>query len=356
MDKKLFSLGAFVVVSLGLLMWVAVELGAVRGSDWAHYQVQVNDASGLVSGNAVKSAGVEIGRVSGVELVRDAEGGPMAELALEFRPGTMILSDATVSVQPKSLLGEKFLDLRQGFDAGATPLEPGAQLPVGEDSVDVADLFNLARPVIYSEEALYPHVVELTKRLNHVLGALETDDKEKLAAELSSIGDKVGAVLGNTEKLTSLGREVVEENREDLRSIVASSEALLSNPKLGRILDRSDRILAVVEDRVPKISDRMERVLDKSERILDAIDPNKVKKVVDDSAVVSGNLIKVTEDLKPIADVSRGLVKNLAIMAKRGASLTEKTVRTFLQAEGVRIFFSKPSRELRGKIDSASTK
>ena len=107
---------------------------------------------------------------------------------------------------------------------------------------------------------------------------------------------------------------------------------------------------------MPKISDRMERVLDKSERILDAVDPAKVKKVVDDSAVISGNFKEVSADLKPIAEVSRGLVKNLAIMAKRGAALTEKTVRTFLQAEGVRIFFSKPSRELRGKINAASTK
>jgi len=356
MDKKLFSLGLFDVVSLGLLVWVAVELGAVRGSDWEHYQVQVDDASGLVPGNAIKSAGVEIGRVAEVSLARAEDGGPIAQLALEFRPGTTIFSDAIVSVQPKSLLGEKFLDLRQGTDPEATPLEPGAQLKLGESSVDVADLFNLARPVIHSEEDLYPHVVELTKRLNHVLGALDTEDKEKLRDELSSIGDKVDAVLGNTERLTSLGRSVVEENREDLRSIVASSESILKNPKLSRIVDRGDRILAIVEDRVPKISDRMERVLDKGERVLDALDTAKIDRILDDTAVITANTVQITDEFKPIAKVTRALVKDLAVLAKRGAALSEKTVRTFLQAEGVRIFFSKPSRELRGKIDRAATK
>jgi ABC-type transporter Mla subunit MlaD len=356
MKTKLVSLGLFVVLSLGLFAWLAFQLGALRGANWERYRVELHDASGLVPGNAIKSAGVEIGRVHSVKLIRDEKGAPMAELELEFRPGTTILSDALVSVQPRSLLGEKFLDLRQGGDPAASTLEPGAQLPTGERSVDFADLFNLARPVIYSEEELYPHLVELTKRLNHVLGALDTEDKEKLRDELSSIGDKVESVLDNTARLTSLGRDVVEENREDLRSIVASGEALLSNPKMRSVVDRSDRILAVLEDRVPKISDRMERVLDKGERLLDAVDAKKIDKIVDDTAIITANTAKITADFKPVAKASQSLVDNMAILAKRGASLTEKTLRTFLQAEGVRIYFSKPSREIRGKIDAAATK
>ncbi|MEZ4383088.1 MAG: MlaD family protein [Nannocystaceae bacterium] len=356
MKTKLVSLGLFVVLSLGLFAWLAFQLGALKGANWERYRVELHDASGLVPGNAIKSAGVEIGRVHSVTLIRDEHGAPRAELELEFRPGTTIMSDALVSVQPRSLLGEKFLDLRQGKDPAATALDPGAQLPTGERSVDFADLFNLARPVIYSEEELYPHLVELTKRLNQLLGTLDTDDSEKLRDELSSIGDKIGSVLDNTSRLTTLGREVVEENRDDLRSIVTNGEALLGNPKMRSVVERSDRILAILENRVPKISDRMERVLDKGERLLDAIDAKKLDKIVDDAAIVAANTAKITAELKPVAKASQSLVDNLAVLAKRGASLTEKTLRTFLQAEGVRIFLSKPSREIRGKIDGAATK
>ena len=98
---------------------------------------------------------------------------------------------------------------------------------------------------------------------------------------------------------------VVVSNHEDLRSIVASGEALLSNPKMRSVVDRSDRILAVLEDRVPKISDRMERVLDKGERLLDAVDAKKIDKIVDDTAIITANTAKIISELRSVRKLTR---------------------------------------------------
>ncbi|MGB1275126.1 MAG: MlaD family protein, partial [Nannocystaceae bacterium] len=244
MDRKLFSLGLFVVVSLGLLVWLASQLGVIGTRAVDQYTVRLDNAAGLVTGNAIKSSGVEIGRVGSVTLVRDANTKrTMAEVNLNVNSGTPILSDAEVSVAPKSLLGEKFLDLEQGTHPGAKELTPGSQLPDGIKSVDVADIFDLARPLVESEEDLYPVVVELAKRLNHLVGALDPEDKAELKKSFSNLNTKVNSILDNTDTLTQNAVGMINENREELNAILDRTRELVERPELDSILKRGNHVL-----------------------------------------------------------------------------------------------------------------
>ncbi|MCA9689744.1 MAG: MCE family protein [Myxococcales bacterium] len=347
MDKKLFSLGLFVVVSIGLLVAVAFEIGAFTGDAVDRYTVDINNAAGIVRGNAVKSAGVEIGRVADVGLTED---GTRARLQLEIRQNTPIYSDATIAIQPVSLLGEKFVNIKQHVDKQAVVLEPGSALPEGEKSVDVSNLFDLARGVVYSEEALYPEVVELTKRLNRLAGTLETDDEEELRKNVKDLGKKINTILDNLEQLTATGTVILDENRKDLHAILETGRGLLEDPRIDRIIGRTENLTHTLNSRTPALLDRVESVLNKTDRLLDSVDARQIDRIVDDVEVVAENARKMTEDLKPVTARLDPLTRDLKVITGRASQITGRVIREFTQKEGMRIFVGSPKGDLKDKL------
>ncbi|MCA9715584.1 MAG: MCE family protein [Myxococcales bacterium] len=347
MDKKFFSLGLFVVVSLGLLVAVAFKIGAFTNKRVDRYTVEINNAAGLVEGNSIKSAGVEIGHVGGVGLSED---GRMALLELNIFTGTPIYDDASVSVQPISLLGEKFVNIEQHFKPDATVLAPGSKLPEGVKSVDVANLFDLARNVVYSEDDLYPEVVQLTKRMNALVGALEAEDDEQLKKRLSTLGDKIESVMSNVEKLSGVGSQILEQNQEGMNKIVESGSALLADPRIPRIIGRVDSITTTLDTRLPRLFNKADAIAEKAERLIDTVDPNDIDRIVNDAGAVASNIRKMTEDLKPVTRRLDPIAHNIEIITGRATKITGKVLRKFLQVEGVKVNFTAPRGELKRSL------
>lgn len=352
MDRKLFSLGLFVVVSLALLVWLASQLGVIGARAVNHYTVRLDNAAGLVAGNAVKSAGVEIGRVGSVTLNRDEKTRKMMAIVdLQIHSGNDILDDAEVSVAPKSLLGEKFLDLRQATHPDAKLLEPGSQLPDGKKSVDVADIFDLARPVIDSDEDLYPLVVSLAKHLNHLFEALNPEDKEALRKEFSSIGDKLSAILANTETLTDNASKLLAENSEELTDIIERTQALVNRPELDSIIRRGNNVLFTVEKKLPPMLDKLDNLIDKTDKLVSRVDGKKVENIVANVEAITKDGKDLTADFKRISKHLEPLTKNLKLLAERAVKLKESYVRQFLQVEGVRVrMFGKEDKKFKKKV------
>ncbi len=351
MDRKLFSLGLFVVVSLGLLVWLASQLGVIGARAVDRYTVRLDNAAGLVAGNAIKSSGVEIGRVADVTITRDDKTKKsMALVFLEIRRDTQILDDAVVSVAPKSLLGEKFLDLRQATHPQAKVLQPGSQLPDGEKSVDVSDIFDLARPVIESDEDLYPLVVELAKHLNHLLAALDPEDKEALREEFSSLGTKLNAILDNTNTLTENASALLKENSEELSDIIHRTQELVNRPELDSIIRRGNAVLFTVDTKLPPILDKVDGILVKTDALVERIDGKKIERIVTNTDALLVDAKDLTADFKRIGKHLEPLLINLKHLAKRAADLKESYVRQFMQVEGVRITV-RPDKDVKAKID-----
>ncbi len=347
MDKKFFSLGLFVVVSLGLLVAVAFKIGAFTNKQVDRYTVEINNAAGLVEGNAIKSAGVEIGHVGSVSLSED---GKRARLELEIYRDTPIYSDASVAIEPVSLLGEKFVNIKQHVTKDATQLPPGSQLPEGVKSVDVANLFDLARNVVYSEEELYPEVVQLTKRMNALVGALEAEDKDELKKKLNTLGDKIESVLTNIDKLSNVGADILEQNQAGMTKIVDSGSTLLSDPRIPTIITRVDNITKTLDNRLPRLFNKADAVAEKVDRLVETVNPNDIKRLVEDAGVITKNVRKMTEDLKPFTRRLDPIARNIEIITGRASKITAKVLRKFLQVEGVKVNFTAPRGELKKSL------
>src|SRR3546814_1507109 len=96
---------ALVLLSAAATIGIKASFGAFDGG----YELSGRfDAAGqgLLPGSDVKVRGVNIGEVDGIRLVDGA-----AEVTLRIHDGEQVPVDATAIIRPKTLFGEKFVDI-----------------------------------------------------------------------------------------------------------------------------------------------------------------------------------------------------------------------------------------------------
>ncbi|MBA3264517.1 MAG: MCE family protein [Thermoleophilaceae bacterium] len=126
------------VLTLVVLV-VAAYFGFTKANPFENpYELHavVRDAQNLKSGAPVRIAGVEIGKVTGIEAAED--GDPAARVTMQLREDALPLhDDAQLQIRPRILLeGNFFVDLKPG-SASARELDDGGTIPVSATSTSV---------------------------------------------------------------------------------------------------------------------------------------------------------------------------------------------------------------------------
>lgn len=105
------KVGIFVLAGLLLLAYLSIRLGEVRLGKEKGYTVWATfkSVSGLVKESPVEMAGIEIGRVKDVRL---ANGKARVEMLIS--PKVRITKDAGAVIRTKGVLGDKFIEIKQG--------------------------------------------------------------------------------------------------------------------------------------------------------------------------------------------------------------------------------------------------
>jgi virulence factor Mce-like protein len=99
-------------------------------------KVDISNGSELVAGNDVREGGYLIGLISDLKPVRLADGQAGAQLTLKLdKAYGSVPTDSTISIQPRSVLGLKYLDLHKGVSHRY--FADGATLPVSQTNVPV---------------------------------------------------------------------------------------------------------------------------------------------------------------------------------------------------------------------------
>lgn len=128
--------GAFVLVGIISISWMAVKLGQIGGIGASGYALEAvfTDAGGMRSGSDVMMAGVVIGRVGDVVVNDDSE----AKLTLLIDDGIPVTSDAIASVRTKGIIGERYVRITQGGDDEI--LKAGDEIEETESAINIEDL------------------------------------------------------------------------------------------------------------------------------------------------------------------------------------------------------------------------
>jgi phospholipid/cholesterol/gamma-HCH transport system substrate-binding protein len=310
-----------VLVVLALVAWLAVT--QLRAAPKATLTAMFADSSPLVPGNKVQLDGIAVGTISSISLVNG-----LAEVKMDVDPSVLPLhADATAQIQPVSLLGERFVALKQGTPSAPLMGSP-AVIPVDRtsSSMDLDQLLstlndptstalaamvttlgegvaNQGGNVAQSIKALAPTLRQtdqlstLLDQQNAVLDDLVVQAQKNATAFAQPLDSLVGAAQ------QTLG--TVAANRQAMNDTLVQLPSTLSTARgtLGRLGDAADHTTDVLSG-VRPLTDRLKDTSKELHHFADAADPaldslpdvlEKVNHMLDEAR-------PVVDDLGPAAD------------------------------------------------------
>lgn len=206
----LVKLIIFFVVAVVITVSVVATLLDIRlGQPETGYRAMFANATGLETGDVVRIAGVEVGKVNGVSLT------PANQVVIDFTVTSSqhLTSHALASIQFQNLLGQRYLQISPGRPGGA-PLRSGGTIPESQTTpgLDLTTVFTGFQPLL---AALDPKQVnELTASIIAVLqgesGAVGNlvDQTASLTSNLAQRQSVIDQLLNNlTPLLTNVNKD-----------------------------------------------------------------------------------------------------------------------------------------------------
>ncbi|WP_410670573.1 MCE family protein [Amycolatopsis sp. cmx-4-68] len=228
------ALVGLAVLALGVLTALNARSLPVIG-DGTTYSAEFSEAAGLFEGNDVRIAGVEVGRVSDVELRGD-------HVLVSFRAKGAWLGDATgAAIRLKTVLGQKFLALDP---QGEGTLDPGKPIPRSRTSVpydilaafgelsstvDRIDTAQLAK----SFDTLSATLANTPQSVRAALTGLS-----RLSGTLATRDHQLSALLGNTRVVS----QTLVDRDAAVRQLLSDGNLLLSE-----VNDREQAISSLLD-------------------------------------------------------------------------------------------------------------
>jgi phospholipid/cholesterol/gamma-HCH transport system substrate-binding protein len=156
------KVGIFVLVGLIILGYMTLRVNKYKFEAKEGYDLMAtfDSASGLVKGSPVEIAGIEVGRVSDIELKGDR-----AQVALNIQKGVPIYTDSKAVIQSKGVLGDKYISIIPGTPS-EPPLRNGGVIAQSQAALGFDDLLAKAEPAL-------DNISDVTKSLSDVLGTKE---------------------------------------------------------------------------------------------------------------------------------------------------------------------------------------
>lgn len=122
-----FKVGVFVILSLVILSWLVIKAGDFNLKPGYLVRFVFGSVAGIEVGSPIRLAGVPVGEVKAIQVVRSAEGETQVEITGFVQQGVFIEENAEISVNSLGLLGEKYLEVTPG-SSGTKTLSDGGVL------------------------------------------------------------------------------------------------------------------------------------------------------------------------------------------------------------------------------------
>jgi len=225
--RTMIKLGAFAAVCLLLTAYLAFTIGNIHPFQRTYrLSATFDDVTGLLKLDNVKVAGVPVGKVTGVRIVRGR-----ARVTFSVRSDVHLPVDSKAAVRWRNLLGQRYVYIYPGT-ARAT-LRPGQALRHTASVVDLGALFNRLGPII---QAIDPSKVN--QFLDTVAAALDGNEQKvrQAVADLSvfaqAVGERdaaIGRVVGNLDTVTSAINSRDAQIREVIDNLLAVARTFNEN-------------------------------------------------------------------------------------------------------------------------------
>jgi phospholipid/cholesterol/gamma-HCH transport system substrate-binding protein len=234
--SNLIRPGFIGVVLIGLV--IAVGLNPDLLVSWAtsvRYQALFAEAGGLAAGNDVTVAGIKVGSVSDVSLVKGK-----ALVTVVVGSTVVLRTDSTAHIRTGNLLGKRVVTL---VSAGSQRMHPGDVIPLSRTSSPyslteaVSDLTtNTAGTdtgtLNQSLDALSATIDQIAPQLGPTFDGLT-----RLSRSLNSRDDALRELLKNTDDVT----RILAQRSQQLNALILNANVLV-----GVLNDRREAIVALL--------------------------------------------------------------------------------------------------------------
>ena len=261
-DRNPYIVGIISVLLLGGATGFAFLVGTLNLLEDAYPMEGVfSDASGLRAGDDVKVAGVKVGRVTDIDVDRDA-GAVTVEWVVD--EGIEIRDGAGAEIALSSLLGAKEIRILDPMDG----------------DVAMTDLPEEQRVVPLERTKTPFDIFELTRIATEGVQELDTEALNSLLVDLADITEgKAGTVEDLVEGINRVGAAVNDREQQ-----------------FDALLDQADRLSATLADK----DDEILSLLDSSQQILDLIVARR-----NDLALVLGETAETVQELDRLISANK---------------------------------------------------
>jgi phospholipid/cholesterol/gamma-HCH transport system substrate-binding protein len=202
----LVKLGIFAVVTVLATGVLAATIANRTSGDTTTYRAEFTDATGLLTGDDVRIAGVRVGQVGRIRIVRH----DTAEVTFSVESSRPLPVGVLAKIRYRNLVGQRYLELAQGPGSGADTLPAGGVIPTDHTtpSLDLTEVFGGFKPLF---------------------AALSPDEVNKLSYEIIQVlqgeGPTVDSLLAHTASLTTTiasRDKVIGETIDNLNSVLGT--------------------------------------------------------------------------------------------------------------------------------------
>jgi phospholipid/cholesterol/gamma-HCH transport system substrate-binding protein len=289
-----FRVGVFVLIALVTFLGAVYALGARARLFEARYTIHADftEVGGLVEGATVRLAGVQIGRVTAVNLPPQPGGKVRVDLTIARRFSDRIRKNSVARIETQGLLGDRIVEITVG-DASAPAVAPGEVL-VSRDPADFGRVIAAGAETAKNVAALADALRETADKVN----------KSKMIEDAAATVNKLGRVVDQVEHGRGWAHTLLYEEPIALKRVnelIATTQVLIERVEKGQ---GAAGVLVSPEStasakRFVAAMDRISAMVEQPERepgLLPGLlfDP-KYKAVLDDLKTVTHNLRLISD-------------------------------------------------------------
>lgn len=133
-----FKIGLFVLAAAAILITALLRLDVVRTDPRQQVKALFHFAGGLESGAVVQMAGVAVGEVDHLRIVRSEDGKTAVEVTASVDREVVIPADSDIVISTHGLLGTKYLEILPGTGGP----RPATDVFTGKDPVQIDEMIS----------------------------------------------------------------------------------------------------------------------------------------------------------------------------------------------------------------------
>ncbi len=207
--------GLFVLVGLLLLITTIFVIGKQKNLFDSTFNIHTkfNNVSGLLSGNYIRLAGINIGTVTDITIINDST--VKVSLQIKEKIKKFIKNDAVVSIGSDGIMGDKLLQISPG-SAKSGIIKEEAYIK-GIDPVEMSSILLKMRTIADNAEVLTENLADIVYKVNNGEGSLgRLLNNDQLARNLE------GTIASTQQTVKSIKRsaEGFSENMQAAKSNV----------------------------------------------------------------------------------------------------------------------------------------